>query len=118
MYLDRNSHTFYPLSLTAVGGMNITTTIEGRERYPVNVRYFRDYRSSLEALKRVLVPTPAGAQVPMAQVADIRLTTGTTLVRSKGAELLVYPAIYTIWKWHWEVQPALVRPHAKGQGEQ
>src|SRR5262249_40583076 len=76
--------------LTAVGGMNITTTIEGRERYPVNVRYFRDYRSSLEALKRVLVPTPAGAQVPMAQLADLRLTTGTTLIRSEGAELLGY----------------------------
>jgi Cu(I)/Ag(I) efflux system membrane protein CusA/SilA len=76
--------------LTAVGGMNITTTIEGRERYPVNVRYFRDYRSSLEALKRVLVATPGGAQVPMAQLADIRLTTGTTLVRSEGAELLGY----------------------------
>jgi Cu(I)/Ag(I) efflux system membrane protein CusA/SilA len=76
--------------LTAVGGMNVTTTIEGRERYPVNVRYFRDYRSSLEALKRVLVPTSTGAQVPMAQLADVRLTTGTTLVRSEGAELLGY----------------------------
>src|SRR5215468_7482801 len=76
--------------LTAVGGMNVTTTIEGRERYPVNVRYFRDYRSSLEALRRVLVPTSTGAQVPMAQLADVRLTTGTTLVRSEGAELLGY----------------------------
>jgi Cu(I)/Ag(I) efflux system membrane protein CusA/SilA len=76
--------------LTAVGGMNITTTIEGRERYAVNVRYFRDYRSSLEALKRVLVPTSTGAQVPMVQLADLRLTTGTTLIRSEGAELLGY----------------------------
>ncbi len=76
--------------LTAVGGMNITTTIEGRERYPVNVRYLRDYRSDLDLLKRVLVPTPTGAQVPMAQLADLRLTTGTTLVRSEGAELLGY----------------------------
>jgi Cu(I)/Ag(I) efflux system membrane protein CusA/SilA len=70
--------------------MNITTTIEGRERYPVNVRYLRDYRSDLDLLKRVLVPTPTGAQVPMAQLADLQLTTGTTLVRSEGAELLGY----------------------------
>jgi Cu(I)/Ag(I) efflux system membrane protein CusA/SilA len=76
--------------LTAVGGMNITTTIEGRERYPVNVRYFRDYRSDLEALKRVLVPTPSGAQVPIGQLTTLRLTTGTTLIRSEGAELLGY----------------------------
>src|SRR5262249_32270835 len=76
--------------LTAVGGMTITTTIEGRERYPVNVRYLRDYRSDLDLLKRVLVPTPTNAQVPMAQLADLQLNTGTTLVRSEGAELLGY----------------------------
>jgi copper/silver efflux system protein len=76
--------------LTAVGGMNVTTTIEGRERYPVNVRYFRDYRSDLETLKRVLVPTPSGAQVPIGQLTNLRLTTGTTLIRSEGAELLGY----------------------------
>src|SRR6266511_1978020 len=76
--------------LTAVGGMNVTTTIEGRERYPVNVRYFRDYRSDLETLKRVLVPTPSGAQVPIGQLTTLRLTTGTTLIRSEGAELLGY----------------------------
>jgi Cu(I)/Ag(I) efflux system membrane protein CusA/SilA len=76
--------------LTAVGGMNITTTIEGRERYPVNVRYLRAYRDDLDLLRRVLVPTAAGAQVPMAQLANLRLTTGTTLIRSEGAELLGY----------------------------
>jgi copper/silver efflux system protein len=76
--------------LTAVGGMNITTTIEGRERYPVNVRYFRDYRSDLDTLKRILVPTPTGAQVPIGHLTTLRLTTGTTLIRSEGAELLGY----------------------------
>jgi Cu(I)/Ag(I) efflux system membrane protein CusA/SilA len=47
-----------------VGGENITTTVEGRERYPVNVRYLRDFRSGLDKLNRVLVATPSGAQVP------------------------------------------------------
>ena len=56
--------------LSAVGGENVTTTIEGRERYPVNVRYPRELRDDLDALGRVLVPTPAGAQIPLSQVAD------------------------------------------------
>ncbi len=59
--------------MSAVGGENITTTVEGRERYPVNVRYLRDYRSDLGALERVLVATPSGAQIPIGQLADIRL---------------------------------------------
>ncbi len=57
--------------MSAIGGENVTTTIEGRERYPVNVRYGRDYRESLRRLKRVLVPTPSGAQIPLAQIADL-----------------------------------------------
>ena len=57
--------------MTAVGGENVSTTIEGRERYPVNVRYPRELRDDLDKLGRVLVPTSAGAQVPLAQVADI-----------------------------------------------
>jgi Cu(I)/Ag(I) efflux system membrane protein CusA/SilA len=76
--------------LTAVGGMNITTTIEGRERYSVNVRYFRDDRSDLERLRRVLVPAANGALIPIGQLADIRLTTGTTVIRSEDAELAGY----------------------------
>ena len=54
---------------SAIGGENVTRTIEGRERYPVNVRYARDFRDDLPALERVLVKTPAGAQVPLAQLA-------------------------------------------------
>ena len=57
--------------MSAVGGENVTTTIEGRARFPVNVRYPRELRDDLDALGRVLVMTPSGAQVPLAQVADL-----------------------------------------------
>ena len=56
----------------AVGGMNVTTTVEGLERYPVNVRYPRALRDDLPALRQVLVPTPTGAHVPLGQLADFR----------------------------------------------
>lgn len=61
---------------SAIGGANVTTTIEGRERFPVNIRYKRDYRTDVEGLRRVLVSTPAGLQIPLEQVANISLTTG------------------------------------------
>ena len=73
---------------TAIGGMNISQTIEGRERYPINVRYARELRDNLEALKRVLVPTPTGAQVPMAQLANIQTTTGPPMIRDEAAQLV------------------------------
>ena len=76
--------------MSAVGGENITTTVEGRERYPVNVRYLRDYRSSVDQLGRVLVSTPSGAQVPMAQLADIRLATGPAMIRDENGMLSGY----------------------------
>jgi len=72
---------------TAIGGMNIDQTIEGRERYPINVRYARELRDDLEALKRVLVPTPSGAQVPMAQLAEIKTVTGPPMIRDEAAQL-------------------------------
>jgi len=68
----------------------VTTTIEGRERFPVNVRYFRGLRDSMEGLRRVLVSTPMGAQVPITQLVDLRLSSGTTLIRSEGGELVGY----------------------------
>ena len=68
---------------TAIGGMNITQTIEGKERYPVNVRYPRELRDDLDKLKRVLVPTPTGAQVPIIQLADIFPTTGPPMIRNE-----------------------------------
>src|SRR5213080_3380804 len=73
---------------SAIGGKNITTTVEGRERYPVNTRYARDFREDLDALKRVLVPTPTGAQVPMSMLADIRYKTGPPSVRSENGKLV------------------------------
>ncbi|MCL4849108.1 MAG: efflux RND transporter permease subunit, partial [Acidobacteria bacterium] len=60
----------------AIGGMTVTRTVEGRERYPVNVRYERDFRDDLPALERVLVKTPSGAHVPLGQLAEISLTEG------------------------------------------
>ncbi len=68
---------------SAIGGKNITTTIEGRERYPVNVRYARELRDTLPKLSRILVPTPAGAQVPITQLADITLRTGPPMINNE-----------------------------------
>jgi Cu(I)/Ag(I) efflux system membrane protein CusA/SilA len=69
----------------ALGGENITQTVEGLERYPVNLRYFQDYRTSLPALKRILIPTPKGPPIPMEQVADIKLHQGPDMIKSEGA---------------------------------
>ncbi len=76
--------------MSAVGGEQVTTTIEGRERYPVNVRYLRDYRTDVDKLNRVLIATPSGAQIPMAQVADIRLLEGPSMIRDENARLAGY----------------------------
>src|SRR6266545_1542690 len=73
---------------SAIGGKNITTTVEGRERYPVNARYARDFRQDIDALKRVLVATPTGAQVPIDLLADIRYKTGPPSVRSENGKLV------------------------------
>jgi Cu(I)/Ag(I) efflux system membrane protein CusA/SilA len=75
---------------SAIGGANVTTTIEGRERFPVNIRYQRYYRSDVNTLKRTLISTPGGAQIPLEQVADISLSTGPTVIRTEQAQLLGY----------------------------
>ncbi len=75
---------------SAIGGENITTTIEGRERYPVNVRYPRELRDDLVSLRRVLVATPAGAQVPLEQLADIQLRHGPAMVRDENGFIAGY----------------------------
>ena len=75
---------------SAIGGANITTTIEGRERFPVNVRYQRYYRSDINTLRRTLISTPGGAQIPIEQVADISTSTGPTVIRTEQAQLLGY----------------------------
>ena len=70
---------------TAIGGMNITQTVEGLERYPVNLRYPRDLRDNLEQLKRVRIPTPVGAQIPISLVADLELNRGPPSIKSENA---------------------------------
>ena len=75
---------------SAIGGANITTTIEGRERFPVNVRYQRYYRSDINEIKRTLISTPGGTQIPISQVADIATSTGPTVIRTEQAQLLGY----------------------------
>nr|MBA3386508.1 efflux RND transporter permease subunit [Chthoniobacterales bacterium] len=73
---------------TAIGGKTITTTVEARERYPVNARYARDFRQDLDALKRVLVPTPTGAQVPISLLANIEYKTGPPSIRNENGKLV------------------------------
>jgi Cu(I)/Ag(I) efflux system membrane protein CusA/SilA len=75
---------------SAVGGANVSTTIEGRERYPVNVRYARAFRSDLWRLRRTLVATPLGAQVPLDELAELRLVQGPGVVKSEEAQLVGY----------------------------
>ncbi len=72
---------------SAIGGMNVTQTVEGLERYPVNLRYPRDYRSDPDALKRVLIPTPTGAQIPLTAVAEIKTSRGPPSIKSENARL-------------------------------
>lgn len=81
--------------MSAIGGENITTTVEGRERYPVNVRYLRDFRSDINRLGRVLVPVMNGGmngqtQVPVSQLADIKLVAGPSMIRDENAMLNGY----------------------------
>ena len=70
--------------LSAMGGQNLTQTVEGLARYPVNLRYFSDYRDNLAALHRLLIPTPDGAQIPIGQVAKIRIHQGPDMIKSEG----------------------------------
>ena len=73
---------------TAIGGKTITTTVEARERYPVRARYAPDFRQDLDSLKRVLIPTPTGAQIPISLVADIRYRTGPPSIRDENGQLV------------------------------
>jgi len=73
--------------LAALGGTNITTTVEGLERYPVNVRYPRELRDNISTLRQTLISAPTGAQIPIEQVADIWIHTGPPVIRSEQAKL-------------------------------
>lgn len=96
---DREALAFHGLGLeeaqavvqSAIGGENVTTVVQGRERYPVNVRYFRDYREDLDALGRILVPVGDGSrQVPITQLATIRPTSGPAMIRNDDGLLRGY----------------------------
>ena len=96
--IDRDAIARYGLTVgevedvieSAIGGKNISTTVEGRERFPINVRYQRDYRTDPQALDRVLVATPTGAQIPLTQLATINLTMGPPVIKSEDAQLVGY----------------------------
>jgi Cu(I)/Ag(I) efflux system membrane protein CusA/SilA len=99
---DREKLAFYGLKVedaqavvqSAIGGENVTTTLEGRERYPVNVRYMRDFRSDVGALSRVLVPVAGGQiQVPLSQLAEIKANGGPAMIRDEGGLLIGYVLI-------------------------
>ena len=73
---------------SAIGGETVTTTVEGRERYPVNVRYKRELRDDPDRLKRVLIPTPSGAQIPLGQIADLVITQGPPSITDEAGALV------------------------------
>lgn len=91
--IDRDAAARYGLNVediqdvieSALGGMNITQTVEGLERYPVNVRYMRDYRNDIPALERVLVPTPTGTQIPLSQLAHFSMHQGPPSIKTEAS---------------------------------
>ena len=101
--IDRHSIARYGLMVgdvqdvieSAIGGQNITRTIEGRERYPVNVRYERGFRENLPDLQRVLVKTSSGQQIPLGQLAEITLTPGPSMIRDENGQLAGYVYVDT-----------------------
>ena len=125
---------------SGIGGNNIAETVEGRERYPVNVRYNRDFRDDLPALNRVVIATPSGAQIPLSEVATLSLSRGPSMIRDEEAQLTGYvffnlstsdyggfvaradsllrqkltlPAGYR-YSWSGEYESATARPEAAG----
>jgi Cu(I)/Ag(I) efflux system membrane protein CusA/SilA len=98
IHLDRKAMARFGVSVArvqkvielAIGGQEVTTTVEGRERYGVRVRYMRELRDSPEALGQVLVATPAGTQIPLAQLADLRYVRGPQVIKSEDTFQVAY----------------------------
>ncbi len=96
--IDRDKIARYGLTIgdvedalqAAVGGLKVSETIEGRERYAINLRYAREYRDNPQALKRVLVSTPSGAQIPISQLADMDFLTGPPMLRNEDGQLVAF----------------------------
>ena len=75
---------------SGIGGMNVAENVEGRSRYPINVRYQRDFRDNIGELSRVLIATPAGAQIPISEVANISFSRGPAMIRDEDGQLTGY----------------------------
>jgi Cu(I)/Ag(I) efflux system membrane protein CusA/SilA len=96
--IDRDAISRYGLTIddmqmyisSAVGGMQLTTTVEGRERFPVRMRYAREYRDNPEDLKKVLIPTPSGVQIPLGELATLSYTRGPQMIKSEDTFLVGY----------------------------
>ncbi len=96
--IDRDAISRFGLSIedvqqtieTAVGGMQITSTVQGRERFPVRVRYPRELREDPESLKNILIPTPTGAQIPLGQLVEIEYVRGPQMIKSENTFLVGY----------------------------
>ncbi|WP_430810252.1 MULTISPECIES: efflux RND transporter permease subunit [unclassified Carboxylicivirga] len=96
--IDRDAIARYGLDVqslqavigSAIGGMPLTTTVEGRERYPVRLRYAREFRDNPEDLKKILIPTPTGAQVPLGQLVEIQYKRGSQMIKSEDTFLVGY----------------------------
>jgi Cu(I)/Ag(I) efflux system membrane protein CusA/SilA len=76
--------------MSAIGGENVTTTVEGRERYPVNVRYGREYRENIPGAEARSGSARLSAQIPMEQIADLRLLEGPSMIRNENGQLAGY----------------------------
>jgi len=98
MEINRDAIARYGLSVkhlqstisSAIGGMQLTTTVEGRERFPVRLRYAREYRDNPEDLKKILIPTPSGTQIPLGELVNIHYTRGPQMIKSEDTFLVGY----------------------------
>jgi len=98
MIIDRDAIARYGLSIkemqsvigSAIGGMTLTTTVEGRERFPVRLRYAREFRDNPEDLKRVLIPSPSGAQIPLGELVEFEYSRGPQMIKSENTFLVGY----------------------------
>ena len=98
MEIDRDAIARFGLTInqlqsiisSAIGGMQLTTTVEGRERFPVRLRYAREYRDNPDDLKKILIPTPAGPQIPLGELVNIEYTRGPQMIKSENTFLVGY----------------------------
>ncbi|MCJ7582439.1 MAG: efflux RND transporter permease subunit [Candidatus Aminicenantes bacterium] len=98
MEIDRDAIARFGLSIkdlqatlsSAIGGMQLTTTVEGRERFPVRLRYAREYRDNPDDLKKILIPTPTGAQIPLGELVTIQYVRGPQMIKSENTFLVGY----------------------------